>query len=76
VTTQQHSAVAAIGTNVHRELERVTSQLAREHPEVTHEQIRELVNTAEASLAGARITQFIPILVRSSVLAELRRSAG
>ena len=57
------------------ELERITDELAVAHPEVPTSKVRLMVDEFATSLSrSAKITEFIPVLVRNQVGTALRRN--
>jgi hypothetical protein len=66
--------------NVERELHHLIARLRQSHPELHEGEIRDIVAAASRELEGARLRQFVPLLVERSARAACRerstRAAG
>lgn len=55
------------------ELRRVTEDLVSRYPQVPAEQVRTLVERSAGHLHGAKLTEYVPILVQHEVTVALRQ---
>jgi hypothetical protein len=59
------------------ELARITEELSRKHPNIPASEVQTLVADCAAALRrSAKVTDFIPVLVRNEVSTTLRRTAA
>jgi hypothetical protein len=75
--TPTHAFTVPEKQNLDAELGRLTAELSAEFSSVPTERVRQLVNdSALAMRSTAKITEFIPVLVRNEVISSLRRTAA
>jgi CTP:molybdopterin cytidylyltransferase MocA len=67
---------AGVARSLDEQLHRVRTELAADHPELSPEQVRALVEAAARQFSEAKITEFVPILVRRHIDAALRHTAA
>lgn len=69
--SRQTGSQGSDGGEVAPELDWLTSELEARYPAAAPEQVATLVSVAADSYADARITDFVPVLVRREVEQEL-----
>ena len=61
--------------HLNEDIKALVTELAAKYPHASEEQVAAMVAASAQSLAGARITEFIPVLIGQEVDRQLRATA-